>query len=55
VGAGRVGLEGERYPWVWRGTQAVRVPSTGDDGRGIGAWRDAPAKNIYDRWRSSGS
>ena len=49
------GWRGERYPWVWRGTQAVRVPSNGDDRRGIGAWRDAPAKNIYDRWRSSGS
>jgi len=49
------GWRGERYPWVWRGNQAVRVPSDGDDGRGIGTWRDAPAKNLYDRWRSSGS
>jgi hypothetical protein len=43
---------GERYPWVWHGTRAVRVPAGGDDGRGIGAWRVAPARNIYDRWHS---
>jgi hypothetical protein len=49
------GWRGERYPWVWLGSQPVRVPSDGDDGRGIGGWRDAPAKSLYDRWRSSGS
>jgi hypothetical protein len=48
------GWRGERYPWVWRGSDAVRVPVTGDGG-GVGAWRVAPEKNLYDRWRSSGS
>jgi hypothetical protein len=47
------GWRGERYPWVWSGTHAVRVPSGGDDGRGVGAWRGTPARNLYDRWRSA--
>jgi hypothetical protein len=47
------GWRGERYPWVWHGAQAVRLASGGDDGRGVGAWRVAPATNIYDRWRSA--
>ena len=48
------GWRGERYPWIWRGTQAVRLPSDGNDGRGVGAWRDALAKDLYDRWRRPG-
>lgn len=49
------GGRGERYPWISRGAVPVRVPSRGDDGRGVGAWRVAPSRNIYDRWRSAGS
>lgn len=47
------GSQGERYPWVWRGTQAVRVLSGADDDRGVGAWRRTPARSIYERWRAA--
>jgi hypothetical protein len=40
------GGRGERYPWVWRGTHAVRVPSGGDDGRGPGASRTRETSTI---------
>jgi hypothetical protein len=50
------GPRGARYPWIWQGSQAVRVPSSGpEDGRSVGAWRAVMSTNIYDRWRSAGS